>query len=134
VWRCSAEAHPSWTAPQIAASVVSTADPDKVAGQSLTLGGVGLVDAAQAVATTVTATGDAFRTESGWARESALSFGFQESPLGFGGVKTVTVRNDGPTAVRYDVSTTPSAQSKKARILLSNRRSPCRRVARRRCC
>jgi hypothetical protein len=31
------------------------------------------------------------------------------------------VRNDGPTAVRYDVSTTPSAQSKKARILLSNR-------------
>lgn len=117
----SAEAHPSWTAPQIAASVVSTADPDKVAGQSLTLGGVGLVDAAQAVATTVTATGDAFRTESGWARESALSFGFQESALGFGGVKTVTVRNDGPTAVRYDVSTTPSAQSKKARILLSNR-------------
>lgn len=117
----SAEAHPSWTAPQIAASVVSTADPDKVAGQSLTLGGVGLVDAAQAVATTVTATGDAFRTESGWARESALSFGFQESPLGFGAVKTVTVRNDGPTAVRYDVSTAPSAQSKKARIILSNR-------------
>ena len=67
----SAEAHPSWTAPQIAASVVSTADPDKVAGQSLTLGGVGLVDAAQAVATTVTATGDAFRTESGWAQRRA---------------------------------------------------------------
>jgi len=117
----SAEAHPSWTAPQIAASVVSTADPDKVAGQSLTLGGVGLVDAAQAVSTTVTATGDAFRTESGWARESALSFGFQESLLGFGGVKTVTVRNDGPTSVRYDVSTTPSAQSRKAQVLLSNR-------------
>lgn len=117
----SAEAHPSWTAPQIAASVVSTADPDKVAGQSLTLGGVGLVDAAQAVGTTVTATGDAFRTESGWARESALSFGFQESAFGFGGVKTVTIRNDGPTAVRYDVSTAPSAQSQKARIILSNR-------------
>ena len=71
------------------------------------LGGVGLVDAAQAVATSVTATGDAFRTESGWARESALSFGFQESPLGFGGIKTVTVRNDGTKPVTYKVTEHP---------------------------
>ena len=117
----SVQAHPNWTAPQVAASVVSTADPEKVAGQRLTLGGVGLVDAAQAVATQVTATGDAFRTESGWARESALSFGFQESPLGFGGLKTVTLRNDGPTPVTYAVSTTPSAQSQKATVTLSSK-------------
>jgi subtilisin family serine protease len=116
----SAQAHPEWSAPQLAASVVSTADPDKVVGESITIGGLGLVDAAQAVATTVTATGDAFRTESGWAREAALSFGFQESPLGFGGIKTVTVRNDGPAPVTYDVSTTPSAQSLKARVFLSS--------------
>ena len=115
----SAQAHPEWSAPQLAASVVSTADPDKVVGESITIGGLGLVDAAQAVATTVTAAGDAFRTESGWAREAALSFGFQESPLGFGGIKTVTVRNDGPASVTYDVSTTPSAQSLKARVFLS---------------
>jgi hypothetical protein len=114
----SAQAHPEWSAPQLAASVVSTADPDKVVGESITIG-LGLVDAAQAVATTVTATGDAFRTESGWAA-SALSFGFQESPLGFGGIKTVTVRNDGPAPVTYDVSTTPSAQSLKARVFLSS--------------
>ncbi|MBN9224389.1 MAG: peptidase S8 and S53 subtilisin kexin sedolisin [Microbacterium sp. SCN 70-27] len=117
----SVQAHPSWSAPQVAASVVSTADPEKVAGQSLTIGGVGLVDAAQAVATTVTATGDAFRTESGWARESALSFGFQESPLGFAGIKTVTVRNDGPKSVTYKVSTSPSAQSAKAKVSLSTK-------------
>ena len=116
----SVQAHPSWSAPQIAASLVSTADPEQVAGQSPTLGGVGLVDAAQAVATTVTATGDAFRTESGWARESALSFGFQESPFGFGGIKTVTIRNDGPRAVTYKVSTTPSAASVPAKVGLSS--------------
>ncbi len=107
----SVEAHPKWSAPQVAASIVSTADPDKVAGQKLSLGGVGLVDTAQAVATQVTATGDAFRTESGWARESALSFGVQESWLGFGGIKTITVRNDGTQTVTYKVSTAPSAQS-----------------------
>ncbi len=117
----SVQAHPNWAAPQVAASLVSTADPDKVAGQSLTLGGVGLVDAAQAVATSVTATGDAFRTESGWARESALSFGFQESPLGFGGIKTVTIRNDGTTPVTYAVSTAASAESIKAKVNLSSK-------------
>lgn len=117
----SVQAHPKWSAPQVAASIVSTADPEKVAGQSLTLGGVGLVDTAQAVATTVTATGDAFRTESGWARESALSFGFQESNIGFGGVKTVTIRNDGKKSVTYKVSTAPSAASQKAKVNVSSK-------------
>ena len=117
----SVQAHPKWTAPQVAASVVSTADPEKVAGQNLVIGGVGLVDAAQAVSTTVTATGDAFRTESGWARESALSFGFQESPLGFGGIKTVTVRNDGTKPVTYKATTAPSAESIKAKVGLSTK-------------
>ncbi|MFT3798239.1 S8 family serine peptidase [Microbacterium sp.] len=117
----SVQAHPTWSAPQVAASVVSTANPEKVAGQSLTLGGVGLVDAAQAVATQVTATGDAFRTESGWAREAALSFGFQESPLAVGGIKTVTIRNDGPASVTYKVSTAASTQSQKATVVLSTK-------------
>ncbi len=117
----SVQAHPAWSSPQVAASIVSTADPEKVAGQDLTIGGVGLVDAAQAVATTVTATGDAFRTESGWARESALSFGFQESPFGFAGIKTVTVRNDGTTPVTYAVSAAPSAVSQKAKVSLSTK-------------
>ncbi|SIT87917.1 PA domain-containing protein [Microbacterium sp. RU33B] len=105
------QSHPAWTAQQISAAVVGTADPEKVAGQSLTLGGVGLVDTAQAVATKVTATGDAFRTESGWAREAALSFGVQESWLGFGGIKTITIENKGDKSVTYKVSTAPSAQS-----------------------
>lgn len=105
------QSHPTWSAQQVSSAVVSTADPEKVAGQSLTLGGVGLVDTAQAVATQVTATGDAFRTESGWAREAALSFGVQESWLGFGGIKTITIENNGPKTVTYKVSTSPSAAS-----------------------
>ncbi|WP_431801994.1 S8 family serine peptidase [Microbacterium sp. bgisy203] len=117
----SVQAHPAWNAAQVSASIVSTADPENVAGQNLVRGGVGLVDTAQAVATTVTATGDAFRIESGWARESALSFGFQESPLGFGGIKTVTLRNDGTSAVTYKVSTAATAESLPARVGLSSK-------------
>ncbi len=116
------QSHPSWTAPQVAAAIVSTADPEKVAGQSLTLGGLGLVDTAQAVGTAVTATGDAFRTDSGWARESSLSFGFQESALGFGGVKTVTITNQGKKAVTYTVSSAPTEQSLPAKVKLSHKK------------
>ncbi|WP_233245540.1 S8 family peptidase [Salinibacterium hongtaonis] len=113
------QAHPGWKAGEIAAAVVSSADPEKVVGQQMTRGGVGLVDTAQAVATQVTATGDAFRTDSGWLRESALSFGFQESWVGFAGLKTITLTNHGNTAVSYKVSSAPSAQSEKAKISLS---------------
>ncbi len=116
------QSHPKWSAPQVAAAIVSTSDPGNVAGQSLTVGGVGLVDTAQAVATQVTATGDAFRTTSGWARESALSFGFQESALGFGGVKTITINNHGKKAVTYTVKSSPSEQSEKATVKLSHKK------------
>ncbi|GAA1944899.1 S8 family peptidase [Microbacterium deminutum] len=114
------QAHPTWKASEVAAAIVATADPDKVVGQYLVRGGVGLVDAAQAVGAQVTATGDAFKTDSGWLRESALSFGFQESSLGFAGVKTITVSNYGKKAVTYSVSSTPSQQSEKAKIVLSH--------------
>lgn len=110
------QAHPEWTAPEISAAIVTTADPEKVAGQNNTLGGVGLVDTAQAVATEVTATGDAFRTENGWAREAGLSFGFEESTRGFTGIKTVTVRNHGDETVRFAVSTTATEQSAEATV------------------
>ncbi|WP_461471285.1 S8 family peptidase [Microbacterium sp. HJ5] len=113
------QSHPGWKAADIAAAVVSSADPEKVAGQQMTRGGVGLVDAAQAVATKVTATGDAFRTDSGWLRESALSFGFQESWVGFAGLKTITLTNHGDKDVTYKVSSAPSAQSEKAKISLN---------------
>jgi len=110
------QAHPTWDTEQISAALVSTADPEAVAGVDPTRGGVGLVDTAQAVATTVTATGDVFRTDSGRMRESALSFGFDESTGKLDSTKTVTVRNDGKKSVTFRVSTAPSAQSLKAKV------------------
>ncbi|MFJ6679737.1 S8 family serine peptidase [Microbacterium sp. NPDC091382] len=110
------QAHPTWDTEQISAALVSTADPDAVAGVDPTRGGVGLVDTAQAVATTVTATGDVFRTDSGRMRESALSFGFDEATGKLDSTKTVTVRNDGKKAVTFRVSTAPSAQSLGAKV------------------
>lgn len=110
------QSHPSWSAAEVASAVVSTADPDKVAGQNLVRGGVGLVDAAQAVAQQVTATGDVFRTQDGRLRESALSFGFQESAQAFQGKKTVALTNDGTEPVTYNVGTEASAQSETATV------------------
>ncbi len=95
------EAHPTWTASDVSATLISTADPDKVSGQDPRMGGVGVVDAAQVVATQVSASGDAFTVEDGDLHEAALNFGFQESSDTFGGTKTVTVTNHGEAAVTY---------------------------------
>ncbi|WP_394279381.1 S8 family serine peptidase [Microbacterium sp.] len=116
------QAHPRWSAEQVSAALVSTADPDKVAELAPTLGGVGLVDTAQAVATNVTATGDKFETTDGWVREAALSFGFDESTKAVGGEKTVTLRNHGKKSVTYTVGTEASAQSLDAKVSVSSKK------------
>ncbi len=116
------QAHPTWDTERISAAIVSTADPDGVARINPTRGGVGLVDTAQAVRTTVTATGDSFRTDSGRVREAALSFGFDESSSTLGGTKKVTVRNDGKKSVTFTVSTQASPQSVKAKVTTSTKK------------
>ncbi|WP_363358204.1 S8 family peptidase [Microbacterium sp. LMI12-1-1.1] len=113
------EAHPTWKASEVASVLVSTADPEKVAGQNLVRGGVGLVDPAQAVGQQVTATGDAFKTEDGRLREAALSFGFVESSRDFRDKKSVTLTNYGTEAVTYDVGVEASAQSEAATVSVS---------------
>lgn len=118
----SVQAHPRWSAEQVSAALVSTADPEGVAGIDPVRGGVGLVDTAQAVATTVTATGDRFQTKDGWMREAALSFGFEESTKSVGGKKKVTVRNDGAKSVTFAVSTEASEQSLDAKVSTSTKK------------
>ena len=115
------QAHPTWNAAEIAAALVTTADPDKVAGQQLVRGGVGLVDAAQAIGTQVVVGGDPYRTSSGWFREPSLSFGFAEPSLAFAGFKTLVIENKGKKAVTYKLSTAADAQSRPARVTLSTR-------------
>jgi subtilisin family serine protease len=54
------QAHPNWTASQVATSLVNTSDPEKVAGSTVIDSGAGLVDPAQAVTNTTIVTGDQY--------------------------------------------------------------------------
>ncbi len=115
------EAHPGWTPQDIHAALVNTANPEDIAGYESRVGGTGLVDTKQALATQVTVTGDPFETTDGWLREAGLSFGFQESSLLYGGIKTVKVENHGSKAVTYKVSTVASEESLKAKVSTSTK-------------
>jgi len=102
------QAHPKWPATAVAAALANTADPEKVADYDVTIGG-GLVDAAQAVATTTFVTGDSFRTGSGRVAEGTLSFGFDEPMRAFVGTRTLTIHNRGAKSVTYTLASDPSA-------------------------
>ena len=115
------QAHPGWSSEDLSAAITSTADPEQVTGQQVTLGGLGLVDAAQAVGTQVTVTGDSFATSSGRLREAALSFGFAEPDVAFVGSRTLTIRNHGTKAVTYALTSRASGQSRPASVSLSTR-------------
>ncbi len=101
------QAHPQWSAMAVSAALANTADPEKVADYDVTIGG-GLVDAAQAVATTTFVTGDSFRTSQGRVSEGTLSFGFDEPRRSFVGTRTLTIHNRGKTAVTYALASNPS--------------------------
>ncbi|MDL9979029.1 S8 family serine peptidase [Microbacterium sp. ASV49] len=105
------QAHPKWSSADIASAIISTANPDMVAGRNLVRGGVGLVNPAQVVATQVTAVGDNYKTDNGKSRQAELNFGFQESSKDFKGTKQVTLVNHGNAAVTYSVSSAKSDQS-----------------------
>lgn len=112
------QAHPEWTPADVASAIVSTADPEKVAGQNLVRGGVGLVDPAQVVGTQVTAAGDPYTSAKGSALQTALNFGFAEAAEDFSGEKTVTLTNHGDAPVTYSTSVSPTAQSRTAAVTL----------------
>ncbi|MCC6495056.1 MAG: S8 family serine peptidase [Propionibacteriaceae bacterium] len=113
------QAHPGWAAQDVAAAVVSTADPDRVSGYKVTSGG-GLVDARQAVTTRTFATGDTFRTESGKAAEATLSFGFAEPMKAFVGTRVLTIHNRSNRAVTYRLSREKATAQGKSRVRFSN--------------
>lgn len=117
------QAHPSWDARAVSASLVNTADADRVANFRLTLGGGGLVDAAGAVAARVTAAGDQYTTESGVYREPSLSFGFAESTRGdITDVKRILLTNHTNRPVTYSVATEATPQSKPATVTVNRQR------------
>ena len=116
------QAHPKWAAQDVAASLVNTADPARVVGYTLTLGGTGLVDAAQAVATTSFVTGDAYRTSSGRGAEPSLSFGFAEPSVAFCGKRWITIHNTSSKAVTYTIGAKASPASRPGKVVLGTTR------------
>ena len=103
------QAHPGWTGQDVSSALVSTADPEKVAGYRLTLGG-GLVDAAALVEADAFAYGDSAKGRNAY-RESTLSFGFAELARDFRATRTITLVNRGSSARTYAVEYEPGADS-----------------------
>ncbi|MEA4943376.1 MAG: S8 family serine peptidase [Propionicimonas sp.] len=112
------QAHPKWSASEVATALAETADPEKVGDQDTVRGGLGLVDAAGAVAAQVLVGGDYYRTTKGWAREASLSFGFADVQKSYNGIKVLTITNKGKTSVTYKLSAVASEQSLPAKLTI----------------
>ncbi len=110
------QAHPAWSAAEVSAAVVSTADPEKVAGYRLTLVGAGQVDTAQSVSSSVVALGDSYTAKGATQLDHALNFGFAEPSTSYTGTKTVTLVNKGSSSVTYQVSVEKTPQSRPATV------------------
>jgi minor extracellular serine protease Vpr len=93
------QAHPTWKVKELKAAIVSTGNPDAVAGYIPRLAGAGLVQPYAAVMTNAVATGG----ENGIV---ALNFGFQELTKDFAQTGVVKVRNRAATPVTFNVSVT----------------------------
>lgn len=111
------DAHPEWSAFELSAAIVGSADRDNVGDYRLTLTGNGLVDAMQTVTTQTVAFGDALEGSDG--HGTTLNFGFVESADVLTGTKTVTVVNKGDSPVTYAVSTVASPDSVPATVTTS---------------
>jgi minor extracellular serine protease Vpr len=116
------QAHPTWTANQLASALVSTANPSGVDGYSVTVSGAGLVDPAQLVSTQSFVSGDQYRTNSGKVVEDSLSFGFAEPSVTFSGTKKITITNTGSSPVTYTLTNSASDQSRPATVRFSSNR------------
>ena len=114
------QAHKKWNSNQIAAALVSTADPANVAGYRLTLGG-GLVDAKQVVKTSIYAIGDTYKTAAGKVSEATLSYGFHEFSSNYTGVKKLTLVNKGSKRAIFALSNAKTSQSRPAAVRFSRK-------------
>ena len=112
------QAHKGWTAGQVSAAIVTTADPAGVAGYRLTLGG-GLVDTKQVVSTSIFAIGDRHSTRAGQVSEGTLSFGFHEPSSSYSGTKKLTLVNKGSKKVTFTLKNVKTTQSVSAKVRFS---------------
>jgi minor extracellular serine protease Vpr len=92
------QAHPSWKVEDIKAAIVNTGLPSGVAGYRTSRGGTGFVQPAKSTVTQVVArpNGDKFA--------SAVNFGLEEMRDDFSKTKTISLRNNGSSSVRFNVT------------------------------
>ncbi|MCW3156595.1 S8 family peptidase [Micropruina sonneratiae] len=114
------QAHKGWSSNAISAALVSTADPAKVSGYRLTLGG-GLVDTKQVVNTSIYAIGDQHKTAAGKVSEATLSFGFKNIRGTKSYTKTITLVNKGSKRVIFTLANQATSQSSKAKVTFSKK-------------
>jgi subtilisin family serine protease len=107
------QAHPNWKRVDLwKAAMVSTANPDGVAGYSAVGAGTGLIQAFAATETQVVALGDP--------GTSALSFGFSELDRDFSKTKHIRLKNLGSSPATFNVSTGLDAGSPHSAALSSS--------------
>jgi len=116
------QAHPLWTTEQVKAAIVNSGDPGGFVGTSYLTprAGSGLVTPARAVGGQVVALGDQVPANPaiGLAafHNANLSFGFAELGSNYSATKTITVVNDGASAVTLTPAFVPSNGSRAATV------------------
>lgn len=109
------QAHPEWNSQEITASLVTTADADRVPDHRFSRGG-GMVDPLDAVHTQLYAYGDTHEVNGTAVREPVLAFGFAEFPDSYEATRTVTLVNKGAETKTFKVSINQSKVSVPAEV------------------
>jgi minor extracellular serine protease Vpr len=92
------QAHPTWTADQIKAALVNTADPSLIIGYNGRINGSGFLQAQKATDTVAVAT-----TADGL---DSLSYGYVPGTSDYTATKSFTITNTGSSQIKYDLSLT----------------------------
>ena len=105
------QAHPTWTPSQIKAAIMNTADPSLNVGYNSRLAGTGVVQAQNAVNSSVLATTSD--------QLHAIAFGQVEGTGDFATQKTFTLTNLGSSPATYDLTVSGNGSQRGASITVS---------------
>ena len=107
------QAHPTWSVSDLRAAIIQTSAPTMLGDYSPRNEGAGLTQALAAVNTLAVV-----RTP-----DESLSFGYADLLNDFSATKQVSVHNDGPKAVQFNISVTNSVGPAGVTLTAPGRRS-----------